>query len=107
MRSRGQKKPKEDPFILGHQKSWWERQTIGEGNGRRYSEKFRKAAVKAIYLRGDKSLRWVCEQLGISSGMYWIWRREFHENPLAEGREVSKRRRSTKRGVDKLLGELV
>lgn len=98
---------KQDPFIFGHRKSWWEKQTIGEGTGRRYSARFRKEAVKAIYLRGEKPLRWVCEQLGISPAMYWIWRSEFRENPLAEGRKVIRKTRADKRGVGKLLRELI
>jgi transposase len=46
---------------------------------RRYSEEFKREAVRLMETRGDRSVADVAESIGVAANLLFIWRRRYSE----------------------------
>ena len=64
-----------------------------------YSEKFKQSAVQKIFLRGNRTIETVCEEIGISSPSFYEWKKKYANIP---GMQKSERRPQDWTSAEKL-----
>lgn len=59
-----------------------------------YSSEFKKAAIQKVLLRGNRTVKSICREMGVSGPSIYEWKREYGRSPGMENEEKRPQDRS-------------